>query len=84
MQREGWTTSSSKNILWINIAPLYPDAADEHGKRVMVKVDSGPGRLEIDYLAEARTLCFIIYPSVPNTMAVTQETDQSYGPFKPN
>ncbi len=43
----------------------------------MVKVDSsGPGRLEIDFLAEARTSGFIIYPSVPNTTAVTQETDQ--------
>ena len=31
---------------------------------------------------EAWTSGFIIYPSVPNTMAVTQETDQSYGPFK--
>ena len=29
-----------------NIAPLYPDAEDKVGKRVMVKVDSGPGRLE--------------------------------------
>ena len=48
----------------------------------MVKVDSGPERLEIDFLAEAQTLGFIIYPSVPNTIAVTQETDQSYGPFK--
>ena len=67
-----------------NIAPLYPDAKDEHGKRVMVKVDSGPGRLEIDFLVEAHTLGFIIYPSDPNTMAVTQETDQSYGPFKSN
>ena len=48
----------------------------------MVKVDSGPERLEIDFLAEAQTLGFIIYPSVPNTIAVTQEADQSYGPFK--
>ncbi len=39
-------------------------------------------RLEIDFLAEARTSGFIIYPSVPNTTAVTQETDQLYGPFK--
>ena len=27
-------------------------------------------------------LGFIVYPGVPNTTAVTQETDQSYGPFK--
>ena len=33
-------------------------------------------------MAEARTLRLIIYPGVPNTTAVTQETDHSYGPFK--
>ena len=62
--------------------PLFPDAQDVRGKRVIMKADSGPGRMELGFLAEARTLGFIIYPGVPNTTAVTQETDQSYGPFK--
>eukprot|EP00804_Cyclotella_cryptica_P003743 CCRYP_008915-RA/>CCRYP_008915-RA protein AED:0.34 eAED:0.34 QI:0/0/0/1/0/0/2/0/185 len=48
----------------------------------MVKVDSWPGRSQEDFLAEARTLEFIVHPGVPNTTAVTQETDQNYGPFK--
>ena len=78
----GMDNEHFKEYFRTNIAPLYPDAEDKLGKRVMVKVDSGPGRLEIDFLAEARTSGFIIYPSVPNTTAVTQETDQSYGPFK--
>ena len=65
-----------------SIVPLYPDSNDVNGKRVMVKVDSGPGRLQENFLAEARTLGFIVYPGVPNTTAVTQETDQNYGPFK--
>ncbi len=65
-----------------SIVPLFPDAQDVPGKRVIMKVNSGPGRMEIGFLAEARTLGFIIYPGVPNTTAVTQETDQSYGPFK--
>ncbi len=47
-----------------------------------MKVDSGPGRMELGLLTEARTLGFIIYPGVSYTTAVTQETDQSYGPFK--
>ena len=64
-----------------SIVPLFPDAEDVTGKRVIIKVDSGPGRMELGFLAEARTLGFIIYPGVPNTTAVTQETDQSYGPF---
>ena len=49
---------------------------------MIVKVDSRPGRLQEDFLAEARALEFIVYPGVPNTTAVTQETDQSYGPLK--
>ncbi len=36
----------------------------------MVKVDSGPGRLQEDFLAKARTLGFIVYPGVPNYTAV--------------
>eukprot|EP00985_Skeletonema_marinoi_P026211 scaffold20141_cov66-Skeletonema_marinoi.AAC.1 len=65
-----------------NIVRLYPDAADVPGKRVMLKVDSGPGRLFLSLLVNARTLGFYLYPGVPNTTAVTQETDQNYGPFK--
>ena len=32
-----------------NIAPLYLDAEYKVGKRVMVNIDSCPGRLEIDF-----------------------------------
>ncbi len=46
-----------------------------NGKRVMVKVDSGLGRLELNFLAESRTLGLAIYPGVPNTTTVMQETD---------
>ncbi len=38
----------------------------------MVKVDSGPGRLQEDFLAKARTLGFSVYPGVPNNTAVTR------------
>ena len=38
----------------------------------MVKVDSVPGRLQEDFLANARTLGFIVYPGVPNYTAVTR------------
>ena len=61
---------------------FFPDAEDITGKTVIIKDDSGPGRMKLGFLAEARTLGFTIYPGVPNTTAVTQETDQRYGPFK--
>ena len=64
------------------IMPLYPNAAPEKGKWVILKCDSGPGRMNVELLAELRTAGFILFPGVPNTTHVTQETDQNYGPFK--
>ncbi len=55
-----------------NIVTLFSDSNDVNGKRVMVKVDSRPGRLQEDFLAKARTLGFIVYPGVPNNTAVTR------------
>ena len=71
-----------RKYIRLNIMPLYPDVEDKPGKRVMVKVDSGPGRLDGELLAEMRHLGFYMFPGVPNTTAVSQETDRNYGPFK--
>jgi hypothetical protein len=38
--------------------------------------------MNINLLAELRASGFILFPGVPNTTAVSQETDQNYGPFK--
>jgi hypothetical protein len=64
------------------IMKLFPDAAPVRGRWVILKCDSGPGRLNPTLLAYLRFHGFILYPGVPNTTAVTQETDQSYGPFQ--
>eukprot|EP00804_Cyclotella_cryptica_P007399 CCRYP_002608-RA/>CCRYP_002608-RA protein AED:0.30 eAED:0.30 QI:0/0/0/1/0/0/2/0/222 len=45
----GMDNEQFKEYFRTNIAPLYPDAEDKVDERVMVKVDSGPGRLEIDF-----------------------------------
>ncbi len=65
-----------------SIVPLFPHARDEPGKRVILKVDSGPGRCNINLIMFLQNLGFILYPGVPNTTAVTQETDRNYGSFK--
>jgi hypothetical protein len=65
-----------------SIMKLYPDAAPVNGKWVVIKCDSGPGRLNAKLLAYLRFHGFLLFPGVPNTTAVTQETDQSYGPFQ--
>jgi hypothetical protein len=64
---------------------IYPDRADEPGRRVLVKLDSGPGRNSEDLKALLRTEGVYLHMGVPNGTAVGQETDQqsNYGTFKP-
>ena len=66
------------------ILPLHPDAAGVPGKRVIMKVDRGPGRSNIEMITKLRLLGCYLIPSVPNTTQLAQETDQSYGIFKSN
>ncbi len=47
-----------------------------------MKCDSGPGRLNLELLADLQLDGFILFPGVPNTTVVMQETDQNYGLFK--
>ena len=81
-EKGGMDESEFEKYILGSIVPLFPDASDVPGRRVMLKVDSGPGRTNRDLLATLRHLGFYMYPGVPNTTAVTQETDKSYGPFK--
>ena len=64
------------------IVPLYPDAADKPGKRVLLIVDSGPGRIQVEMLARLKLKGIYVKPGVPNTTHITQPTDQNYGMFK--
>lgn len=65
-----------------NLALLFPNASDTPGHRVVVKIDSGPGRMNENMLLFMRARDFYLFPCVPNTTQVTQETDQNYGQFK--
>ena len=65
-----------------SIIPLYPDLEDTPGKRVLVKVDSGPVRNGRELLVKCRFRGLYIYPGLPNATSVQQETDLNYGPFK--
>jgi len=61
---------------------LYPDSMDIPGKRVLFKVDQGPGRSNIALLARLRAMGVYLFPSVPNSSSVTQEMDQIFDLFK--
>ena len=66
-----------------SIVPLFTDTvADDPGKRVLIKIDSGPGRRNVEIVARLKNLGFYLYPGVPNTTSISQETDQNYGTFK--
>ena len=68
--------------MFTNLACLYPDVADTEWHKVILKVDSGPGQMNIKLLAKLRAQCYYLYPGVPNTIAVIQETDQLFGELK--
>jgi len=64
------------------ILPLFPDVEDVPLKRVLLKLDSGPGRMNLDMLADLRLQGVYVIPGVPNTTHATQETNQNYGLYK--
>ena len=71
-----------KKYLLNSIVPLFPHVRDKAGHCVLLKINSDPGLLSFNLLSKLRLLGFILYPCVPNSTHVTQETDQNYGPFK--
>jgi len=50
-----------------SIMKLYPDAAPVKGKWVVIKCDSGPGRLNAKLLAYLQFHGFLMFPGIPNT-----------------
>ncbi len=64
------------------IIPFFWYVEDVSGKYVMIKIGSGPGRLPHDLLGTFELISVYEYPGFPNTIAVTQETDQNYRHLK--
>ena len=80
--KDGMNNTDLKKLFKNSYLPLYPDIADEQGKRVLAKLGNGPVRKDLEFLAWCRLLGFIIHPGCPNTTYVTQDTDRNYGEFK--
>jgi hypothetical protein len=81
-EKAGMNAVELNKYITNSIVPLYPDIEDRPLKRVIMKVDSGPGRMNLEMLANLRLMGLYLIPGVPNTTGQTQETDQNYGPFK--
>jgi hypothetical protein len=65
-----------------SIVPCYPDAKDNYGLRVLLKMDMGAGRDNIVLLARLRNCGFYILPSVPNATYAMQEINMCLSAFK--
>ncbi len=65
-----------------SIVPLYPDLKDMPGKRILLKVYSGPGRNGRELLMKCQFCGLYIYPGLANATSVQQEMEINYGPFK--
>jgi hypothetical protein len=81
-ERAGMNAVELEKYMKNSILPLYPDIEDKPLKRVLIKVDSGPGRTNVQILADLRLQGLYLVPGVPNTTHKTQETDQNYGIYK--
>lgn len=81
-EKGGMDSTKFEKYLVSLVCRLYPKTADMDGHRVIVKVDSGPGRTNTELCARLRMKRVLLYPGVPNATSVHQETDQTYGLFK--
>ena len=75
-------TVEFRKYLEDTICPLYPEVSDVPGKHVLLILNSGLGRKNLEVLASLRARRFYVIAGVPNTPHVTQPTDQNYGYLK--
>jgi hypothetical protein len=61
-ERAGMNAVELEKYMKNSILPLYPDIEDTPGKRVLIKVDSGPGRLNVEMLADLRLQGLYLVP----------------------
>ncbi|CAB9513798.1 unknown protein [Seminavis robusta] len=64
------------------VLPLYPDCADTKESSLLIKVNSGPGRLNPPMLRLLRSRGAHLYPGMPNGTEVGQECDQVFSYLK--
>ena len=57
--KAGMDAVEFSKYLQTSVMSLYPDVQDTPGKRVIIIVDSGPGRLDLGMLATLRALWFL-------------------------
>ena len=61
-EKGGMDDDEFEKYIHTSIVPLYPDVSNTKGKRVLIKIDSGPGRTNPDLLASLRTMGTLTVP----------------------
>jgi len=78
----GFTANEFQDYI-LGYVKYWPDAMDSPGKRVLILVDDGPGRRDIETLRRARGLGLVLFPAgPPNCTHLLQIMDELYGLFK--
>jgi hypothetical protein len=72
-EKGGMTDDEFEKYINNSIVLLNPGLKDTPGKRVLLKVDSGPGRNGKDLLLKCRFRGLYIYPGLPNATSVQTE-----------
>ena len=81
-EKGGMNNKEFKKYIAELVTLLYTNVANIPGKQVMIKIDGGPGRIQVDMLLYLKLLGVFLYPTIPNNTTVQQETDQNCGLFQ--
>ncbi len=65
----GMENEELRKFIYRSIMPVYPNIEDKKWKRVLIKVDIGPGQLKGDFNLQLSRYC--LYPWVPSTTSFT-------------
>ncbi len=70
-EKGGMDSDEFEKYVLGSIKPLFANAAKNRpGQRIILKVDSGPGRMNLHLFARLRRLGYVMYPRVPNMMHI--------------
>jgi hypothetical protein len=81
-EKGGMSEDEFDKYMTSSVLPLFPNDSDIIVKRVLLKMNMGPGRNNDDLLFKLKLHGFYLLPSVPNAMHLMQEMDAWLGEFK--
>jgi hypothetical protein len=81
-EKGGMNNKEFEGYIDNSIIPLFPNLDDTPGKCILLKVGSGRARNWWDLFNKCWFRGVYIFPGLPNSTSMQQETDIKYGPFR--